>query len=480
MLLVLPFVVNALMNFALGLAVAWLIGPDAFGLYAIGAAILVFVNAAALDWLKLSAIRFYADPASHQARADRMSLDVLAAGVAMALAGLLCAAAVLGLDLRLPATLVGVAVAAGITAGLFDYSCAIIRAEGRDRAYAQLILAKNALSLVFVVGGAWLFGDPAVVLAGAGLSVLASLLTMRGAVKSGPVRPAALSRAQVLRFAAYALPLVGANVLMALMPLANRTAIAASAGLADSAYFSLAADMGVKLFGTLGATLEIVLLRRVLRRDARLGRQAAHDAIARNLAVIALVAAPVAAGLFLVMPQLELVIAPEAFRGPFGLHFAVLIPGFFALAVTQAGFNPVFMLAGRTHLATAATAVAGVVNAGGLWLALTFADPLLASVGLSAGLVAMLLVSAAMAFHAGLPAPPWRDIAFVVFGVIAMALAIWPLRGSAPAPAALAAMIAIGGFAYAATVLAGDVAGCRRHLVRYLRRRSAPAGMSLR
>ncbi len=59
MLVVIPFVINALMNFVLGLLVAAVLGPREFGLYAIGAALMVFVNAAAIDWLKLAAIRFY-------------------------------------------------------------------------------------------------------------------------------------------------------------------------------------------------------------------------------------------------------------------------------------------------------------------------------------------------------------------------------------------------------------------------------------
>ena len=58
MTVLLPFVVNAGLNFVLGLLIAFFLGPAEFGRYAIGAAIIVLVNTAMLDWLKLSAIRF--------------------------------------------------------------------------------------------------------------------------------------------------------------------------------------------------------------------------------------------------------------------------------------------------------------------------------------------------------------------------------------------------------------------------------------
>jgi len=51
MTVLLPFIVNAGLNFVLGLLVALFLGPEAFGLYAIGAATIVLINTALLDWL---------------------------------------------------------------------------------------------------------------------------------------------------------------------------------------------------------------------------------------------------------------------------------------------------------------------------------------------------------------------------------------------------------------------------------------------
>ena len=87
MTVLLPFLVNAVLNFALGLLIALFLGPEAFGLYAIGAALVVLVNTAALDWLKLSAVRFYTAQTRASDPGIRSTLDLLFAAAALALSG---------------------------------------------------------------------------------------------------------------------------------------------------------------------------------------------------------------------------------------------------------------------------------------------------------------------------------------------------------------------------------------------------------
>ncbi len=176
MTVLLPFVINAGMNFVLGLLVALFLGPDEFGRYAIGAAIIVLVNTALMDWLKLSAVRFYSQAARQTQPEIRATLDVLAAGISLSLCALLVAAVAAGIDFRLPAMLVSAAVLAGITAGLFDYHGAIARARYLDAAYARMMLVKNLLGLVLMVGGAWWLRDATTVLLGGLASTAASLV----------------------------------------------------------------------------------------------------------------------------------------------------------------------------------------------------------------------------------------------------------------------------------------------------------------
>ena len=92
MTVLLPFVVNAGLNFVLGLLIAFFLGPAEFGRYAIGAALIVLVNTAMLDWIRLSAVRFYSLSARETQPEIRATLDVLVAGVSMTRCAVLVAA----------------------------------------------------------------------------------------------------------------------------------------------------------------------------------------------------------------------------------------------------------------------------------------------------------------------------------------------------------------------------------------------------
>jgi len=84
MTVLLPFVVNAALNFVLGLLIAFFLGPAEFGRYAIGAAIIVLVNTALMDWIRLSAVRFYSLKARETEPEIRATLDVLVNGTLIA------------------------------------------------------------------------------------------------------------------------------------------------------------------------------------------------------------------------------------------------------------------------------------------------------------------------------------------------------------------------------------------------------------
>lgn len=474
MLVVIPFLINAAMNFLLGLLVAWVLGPQEFGLYAIGAAVMVFVNAAAIDWLKLAAIRFYSGSDAAEIAALKWSLDSLIAGVSIALSGLLLAAVVIGVDFRLPALLVAMAVAAGICTGLFDYTGAIARAQLRDRAYARLIMIKNLLALVLMVGGAWVTQSASVVLLGNCLSVVGALLIMRRDIDRQGPSFAALKLAHVRRFATYALPLVGANVLMSLAPLVSRSLLAGAHGLAQAGYLSLAYDMGIKLFGTMSSTLEILLLRAVVKIDESEGRAAALKRIADNQVIVLMIVAPVAAGLFAVLPHFEALFVPHAFRGHFAANFVVLLPAFAALTIANAGFNPVFMVAHRTLPATFAAGCGLAATALTLWWATTTGVPLHFAWALTVGFLVMLAVTLVASLRGSPERPSLRSVALIAVGVAVMLAAIWPLRSMATAWLALPLMVALGAALYGAVLLAGDVGGCRTALRGYLQARRNP------
>ncbi len=474
MTVLLPFIVNAGLNFVLGLLVALILGPEAFGLYAIGAATIVLVNTALLDWLKLSVVRFYSLQSREGDPGIRATLDLLFAGVGLSLCALLAAALLARVDAGLPAALLMVSVAGGVAAGWFDYHTAIARARFLDAAYARLVLIRSAAALLFMVGGAWWTHDPAVVLLGGVLSAVIAVLAVRRRLADAKPASGALRTDLVRGFARYALPLVAGNAVYAAIPLINRAILAESLGFAEAGYFSLASDIGLRLFPMLASMLEIVLLREVIRLDETRGRIAAQKRIARNMVPVLACVLPAALGFWLVLPAFERLFVPPSFRGHFAAHMALLLPGFAAIALFQAALAPVFLLAKRTLVAILAALAGLAVN-----LAIIFAvpgvlAPMSVPIAQSAAYLTALLVMAVIALPALPVLPPLREIGCVFAAGAAMGLAIWPLRGAFPAWLELPLQVGLGGSVYAAVILACDVGRWRSCLkLRWLARRAA-------
>lgn len=470
------FAINSGLNFVLGLLVARFLGPEQFGLYALGAALMVLINAFAIDWLKLSTMRFYSQDKRANQPSVRATLDGMAALCTLSLIAILFAAILSGMDLRIPTAIAAAAVAAGLTGGLFEYQQAVARVRAEDKAYARMVIIKNALALVLMVGGAWIMQDPAIVLLGSALSSLAALVVVRRALADAPLVVKDIDPAQLRIFVAYALPLVVSNVLLSTIPLLNRSVMASSSGLAEAGYFALASDIGLKLLGTVGATLEILLLPIAVRAFERGGVEAAHAQVGKNLVLILAVMLPIAAGLLLVMPAFEALLVPQAFRGHFGLYVWILMPAFLALPLMQAGFNAVNLIANRTFISIISASLAVVVN--GLLIVLALyglkggvPDPGLIAGAMSAGFAASCMLVAAGSLRHAAVRPPFRDLAGITLGLIVMIAALWPLREMQPAALALALQVVLGMIAYGGVLLACNTGGCRPLLTSYLKRR---------
>jgi O-antigen/teichoic acid export membrane protein len=460
MTVLLPFVVNAALNFVLGLLIAFFLGPAEFGRYAIGAAIIVLVNTAMMDWIRLSAVRFYSLRSRETEPEIRATLDLLVAGISITLCALLVVAVVAGFDLRMPAMMLSAAVLAGIGAGLFDYHGAIARARFLDAAYARLVIVKNLLALVLMVGGAWLTKDPTVVLFGGLVSAAVALVSVRRRLADAPLSLTAARADLAWTFARYALPIVAGNAVYSLIPLLNRSLMAGAHGFAEAGYFSLASDMGLRLFGTLGATLEIVLLREVIRLDETRGRRAAQRRISANLVIVLAVALPAAIGFALALPAFDRLLVPPSFQGRFSAYMAPLLPGFVALTIFQAGLYPVFLLEKRTLVTTLAALVALLVNVAVL-AAFGAGQPSAYALAQMAAFLVVLAITAVAALRILPVMPPLRDCGAILLAVAAMALAIWPLQGRLPAIVELALQVGVGALVYGAVILACDVARSR-------------------
>ena len=461
------FVANAGLNFLIGLAVAGLLGPGNFGRYAVAMAVAVVLNTVLFEWLRLCATRFYSERARTEEPGIRATLDLGYAALSVLLAAVLGLGAILKLEIGLPLPLLAAAALAGLGMGLFDYQAALARARFADRVYARLVIVKNTAALVLMVGAAWL-GEPALVLAGSALSALAAILGARRTLGDGARRWREAGRAHLSIFAGYALPLVAASIVYQLIPFLNRSTLAATAGFAEAGQFSLAADVGLRLFQAAGSAFDLVLFQIAVRAEESRGRAEAERQISRNLALVAALVLPFAAGFCVILPAFEALVVPAAFRGSFATYSAVLIPALLALSLIQYALNPVFQLSRRTRPVVAAALAALAVNAAALAVLPGVLGPIGVAFAQLAGLATALACLGLAAQRAGLRLPG-RDLLTCVLATAIMVAAILPLRNIAPA-LALPAAVALGALVYATLAYAFDIAGLRGIIRARLRR----------
>jgi O-antigen/teichoic acid export membrane protein len=307
------------------------------------------------------------------------------------------------------------------------------------------------------------------VLAASAFAAFAALICIRSQMKDpGTWRMA--GRSSLLRaFARYAVPLVAASAIYQLLPVVNRMLLADRAGFAQAGYFSLASEIGMRLFQNLGSALDLVLFQLAVRADELHGREHAENQITRNMGMVTALLWPSAVGFWLVLPSFEAVFVPASFKGQFAPAMEVLIPALAGFALIQYALNPIFQLRARTAPVVAASAVALVVDLAIVLARPEWATPQDFARAQLGGLGAALIVLAAMARSSGARLP-WRDILSAGTAASGMGLVLWPLRTLEPSATTLALQVVAGALAYAAFSLALDVAGARSHLARAARR----------
>lgn len=467
MAVIAAFVLNAGLNFVLGLLIAKLLGPADFGRFALATAGAIVVNTVLFEWLRLSATRFYSGRVRTGEPWIRHGLDRAYAILALLLFAAAALAGGLGLgdgpDGR-GAILCG-AMLAALGIGVFDYHAALARARFDGRLYFGLVAVKNLLAFALMAGAAWYLPQPAWVLAAAGLSQLLAVLILRRPLRD-PVtafeRPR--MRATWRLFLRYGLPLIAANAAYQILPVLNRGTIAAQSGFAEAGYFALAADVTSRSLTMLGTALDLLLFQLAVRAEEQHGRAAAERQVADNAATVFALLLPCAVGFWAVLPALQALVVPEAYRGPFALYAALLIPGLFCLALMFFAINPIFQIRRRTLPVIAAAAI-GVAGNG---LGLLVLPPILGSAGIALaqtlGLVAAFAWLAVRALTGrNRLRLPWREIASASLACGAMAVALVPLRRLDP-PVALALCVPVGAGLYAVLVWIFDIAGLRRRM----------------
>lgn len=461
MWMMVPFILNSLLNFVVGLLVAKFLGPAEYGRFVLALSVAVVLQTFVFDWLRLAATRYYSEQDRKEHPEVRSTLDL--AFAALAALALLAALLVywLRLDLPLSHDLAALAIGVSLSNALFDTATALVRARFHDKAYGALVIAKNALAFGLTVGGAFVFGSANVALVGMIISVAGCLIVARGELADPNTRFGLAERRLATRFLAYGAPIVLASVLYQIVPLINRTLLARDHGFAEVGQISLAFETGVRIVGAIGSAIDVILFQLAVHTERTSGAIAARAQISRNLGVVFAIVTPAVAGSWLILPSFEALFAPENFRGPFAQYFALMTPALFAFAMTNYGVNTAFQLAHRLTPLIIAALIALLADLVAVALLPATADATRFAYAQSISSVAGFAALVAMLF---LLEPMWpraRDVIGAVVATTVMLLVGAPMRAMAPGVVTLALQILAGAAVYGAVAYAFDIADLR-------------------
>jgi len=462
------FTINILFNFVIGLLVAKFLGPEEYGRFALALATALAVQTAFFDWLRLGATRFYSERMRVEDPTLRATLDFGFTVITFGLAAGSCTMMLTGITFPLSNDLIGLALAVAVVNGLFDYSSALVRARFHNKLYMRLIIIKNILSFLLIGAGAWWFASAKMALIGGILSLTGTLVSTRTALHDPGTGPRAARFATARDLAIYALPIVGANLLYLLIPLANRSLIAVLYGFSETGQFSLAFDIGTKAIQAIGSTLDVFLFQIAVAAHEHHGPERAREQIAQNIAIVIAVILPSCTGLWLTLPSIEHLIVPVQFRGPFGELLPLMMTGLFCSGIIQYGINPIFQIRKKTGPLIGAAAIACCI------------DPILVFVLPRSSDASSLAIAQAGAFATALLAlvifacalkPKWpslKDILKTAIGTACMTAVLLPLRAQEPGLVTLILQVGSGIVVYAIFVFTFNIADLRGLLLPFV------------
>ncbi len=346
MLFAISFFLNAATNFAFGLTLSAIFGPAEFGRYSTVQLASITLAGGTLDWLRYSTLRFSGDDeakatVASSLEAGYLGLTLLVYLIVLGLAG--C-----GVTFGLGAPLLLLTPLLGVAAHRVDFTGARFRARDESKPFAAIYGARQLLCFTVVVAVAYATRNAVFTVA---VLAAANLIPALAFAPRSRVAGAALNKASAERlkqFFLYAKPIVFSLVVYQLVGLVNRHMAMAHLGAEATGKFSLASDLGQRLFGAANSLPELMLFQYVLKIDRTDGRAAAERQQSRNISLAVGFLAPLAVGYAIMAPTFELLMAPAAYRGPFASLSAELAPGYFALFAIISAVSPLFQLQGLT------------------------------------------------------------------------------------------------------------------------------------
>jgi O-antigen/teichoic acid export membrane protein len=477
MIFALSFFLNAATNFAFGLTLSAILGPAAFGLYSTVQLASITLAGGMLDWLRYSTLRFSGEEEAKATIASSLEAGYFVLALTAYLGVALLAG--FGFTFGLGVPLLLLTPLLGVAAHRVDFTGARFRARDDSVPFAAINGLRQLLCFTAVVAVALWTHDALLtvaVLAAANI-IPAILFAPRARVAGTALNKASAERLK--RFFVYAKPIVFSLVVYQLVGLVNRHMAMAHLGADATGKFSLATDLGQRLFGAANSLPELMLFQYVLKIDRAEGRLAAERQQSRNISLAIGFLAPLAAGYAVMAPTIEAIMTPAAYRGAFAVLSAELAPGYFALFAIISAISPLFQLQGLTWPLSLVSLVALVVD-----LALVAFTPLSQSIeGLalaySLSLGTALVATTALAFRVSKVRPQARDLLVIAAATGIMTLALHPLNALSSHMIAAGLALVISAAVIAGAYLTFDVGGVREFLRGAWRRGAAPRAAPL-
>ena len=466
MVMSLAFVISALIQFALGLVIASMLGPALFGVHALGVAAAVLGQTLAFEWIRLSITRFYHDGQDPAFKAKLEKAGMLLAAGAVLLSVL---AFILGGEQRVVYAMLPL-VALG--AGYADYRAAILRATFRQRDYAGLTVLRNLTAIVMLPLAAWWFQSAEATLAALALSTLIATACHTMLSKhSAPTLEESIAHSPdwsgILRYSG---PIILTNFTYLLLFFALRSFVAFQSGMAAAGQFSLALEFALKLVMTFGTALDLFLFQVAVRESRSGSFEIARQRVRANADLILALLLPMVLGLWLILPSIEVLMIAPAFREAFSAHLTLLLPGIAVFGIIQYVLHPFFQLDGRT----VPLALAGLLAVMLALIVLAASRNSVISEGSAVGLasaLAMLTAASVLLARIGNPLrEPMKTSLRLGVALLAMLAVTLPLRALTAGFFVGSTTVIVGSLVYFGVAYALNLAGLRT----ILRQRQLP------
>jgi O-antigen/teichoic acid export membrane protein len=454
---ILSRVVPSGLGFVTGIALTWLLTPEAYGIYGLGLTIVVLVAGIFFDWHGLSFMRFF------QANAEnpRFMPTVAQTFVLLCLASLVLVPLVLLVAVEIAGAfgaaqkdyrlLVAISLPGCWAYAWFELAARIQVAQFQPMQYFWMNLARNVLILGFGLAAAWAWHSAYPVLAGGFLAMFAAGLLFR--IPHLSLLPRRFDPDMARRLFAFGWAMALVRALGSASFAIDRFLLDIMIGTDAVGFYTAAYQLAQTTIITIGAGIGSATYSLAVRAVEGGDIAAVNRQLSRNSTLLLALLLPASIGAAMVSPSLaKLLVGPE-YVGPVASMTAWMALAAFFFGFRANYLDHAFQLGHKTHGLLMVVTVTLIVN-------LVFDVVLIPRYGAVGVAIANLISGATGMFYAAwaaravMPMPiAWRDAGKTGIAVIAMALFLWPFYGRGE-PLALAAAVIGGAAVYGAVLLA--------------------------